>query len=181
MSNPEVREAIPIDAAALGSLHVACWRETYTGLLPDDMLAELSAERRAAMWSRILGNPDAPHGTVAYVAEEDGRLVGFASCGPQRDAALLDAGYDGEISAIYVARSHQKRGIGRLLMAAMARTMSGRKVAATSLWVLRENAAARAFYEGLGGEVVGQKREEVAAATLVDVAYGWRDVSRLLP
>lgn len=175
-----MRDAVPSDAAALGALHVACWHETYTGLLPDEMLAGLSVERRVEMWCRILGNPSASGNTVVFVVHQHGRIVGFGSGGPQRDGALLDSGYDGEIGAIYVARSHQRQGIGHLLMAAMARSMLDREVAAASLWVLRENLAARSFYESLDGEIVGQKREDRPGATLFDVAYGWRDLTRLL-
>ena len=64
-------------------------------------------------------------------------------------------------------------------MAAMAQTLSGLGHTAASLWVLRENAPARAFYEGLGGEIVGEKTDEQPNASLVEVAYGWRDLSRL--
>ena len=46
--------------------------------------------------------------------------------------------------------------------------------------MLRENAAARCFYERLGGIIVCEREEEQSGATLVEVAYGWRDLSLLL-
>ncbi|MDR6146222.1 hypothetical protein QE363_002015 [Sphingomonas sp. SORGH_AS870] len=54
---------------AIGALHVASWHETYTGLLPQEMLASLSADSRAAMWTTVLGAPARPDGTRIYVAE----------------------------------------------------------------------------------------------------------------
>jgi hypothetical protein len=48
--------------------------------------------------------------------------------------------------------------------------------AAASLWVLRENERARAFYERLSGVVVGEKKEKAAHGVLVERAYGWRDL-----
>ncbi len=44
------RPANVADADAIGALHVAAWRETYTGILPDEMLAALSVEARRTMW-----------------------------------------------------------------------------------------------------------------------------------
>ena len=179
MNAIKLREATRIDAAALGALHVASWHETYTGLIPDEMLAGLSVESRTAMWSEVLGDPATFGGAAVVVAEDGNRIVGFGSCGRQRDEALAEAGFGGEIGALYVFRSHQRRGAGRAIMAAMAHFLSGRGHEAASLWVLRENIAARTFYESLGGEIVGEKRDEQPEATLIEMAYGWRDLSRL--
>jgi hypothetical protein len=44
----QIRIATPEDAHGLGVMHVASWRETYTGLLPDKMLSSLSVEARAS-------------------------------------------------------------------------------------------------------------------------------------
>jgi GNAT superfamily N-acetyltransferase len=60
------------------------------------------------------------------IAEDDRNMIGFASCGLQRDKDLIDAGFSGEFGAIYVLRSHQERGIGRSLMAATAKELSSR-------------------------------------------------------
>ncbi|MFT3977589.1 MAG: hypothetical protein QM688_10815 [Sphingomonas bacterium] len=51
---------------------------------------------------------------------------------------------------------------------------------AACLWVLRENDSARAFYDALGGLIVGEKAEEQAGGTLTEIAYGWRDISGLI-
>lgn len=48
------------------------------------------------------------------------------------------------------------------------------------LWVLRENIAAREFYRRLGGEAVPEKEEKRANATLVETAYGWRELAQLI-
>ena len=176
-----LREATPADAPAIGALHVASWRETYAGLLPDAMLAGLSAEARAAMWTHVLGDPAAFGDAAVIVAEADGAIIGFGSCARQRDEALAASGYGGEIGALYVLRAHQGRGTGRALIAALAQALLDRGHTGASLWVLRENAPARTFYEALGGELVGEQSEDQAGATLVELAYGWRDLSRLLP
>ena len=174
-----LRRANADDAAAIGALHVASWRETYAGILPEEMLASLSVESRTAMWGELLAEPDADRPPAVFVVEEDGRTIGFGACGRQRDEALSDAGFRGEIGAIYVSRAHQCRGVGRALMAALARSLSESGHEAAALWVLRENSPARAFYEALGGAIVGEKDSGIPGGTFVEVAYGWRDLSSL--
>lgn len=50
---------------------------------------------------------------------------------------------------------------------------------AASLWVLRENAAARAFYERLGGVLTGEKVDEVSGVAVTEIAYGWDDLKAI--
>lgn len=173
------RKATQADAIAIGTLHVASWHETYTGLLPDAILAGLSVDARTAMWSTVLAAPDEFGCIAVVVAEDNGRVIGFGSCGQQRDHGLTAKGFTGEFGAIYVLRSHQGRGVGRSLIAAMSRELSAVGHGAACLWVLRQNAPARAFYEKLGGIVVGEKIDEGPDATLVEDAYGWHDLSSL--
>ncbi len=167
----QLRPATADDAFAVATLHVAAWRETYRGIVPDAMLDGLSVDSRADMWRRA-----ADRVTLAETA--DG-LAGFVAVAPQRDETLRDAGYGGEVLALYVLQRSQRQGIGRRLMAAAASAImrAGREGAA--LWVLSANARARAFYEGLGGLAVGERTEVEAGATLTEVAYGWRNLDAL--
>lgn len=175
-----LREASEGDAAALGALHVASWRETYSGVMPDNIVSAATVEARTVMWAQILHNPARANCTAVFAVEADAHLVGFGACGAQRDTMLADAGFGGEIGAIYVLRSHQGRGAGRSLMRAMSQALLAQGLGAANLWVLRENAAARGFYAALGGESVGERVDERPGASLVEIAYGWRDLSRLV-
>jgi ribosomal protein S18 acetylase RimI-like enzyme len=174
------REAKPGDAGALGTLHVASWRESYAGLLPEALLAGLSADARAALWGAVLEDPAAFGGAAVLVAESAGGIVGFGACGGQRDEALTGDGFDGEVGAVYVLRSHQRAGVGQSLMRLMARRLLDQGRRGAALWVLRENIAARAFYERLGGAVVAERKAEESGAVLTEVAYGWSDLSALV-
>ena len=177
MGTETFREAVRADAGALGALHVASWRETYDGMIPDAVLAALSVDAKTTMWKQILDNPAAFDCAAVILAEERGKTVGFASCGPQRDRALADAGFSGAFGAIYVLRSHQRQGIGRSLMATMSEVLLRSGHTGASLWVLRENTPARAFYTRLGGIVAGEKTDARPEATLTEDAYAWRDLS----
>jgi ribosomal protein S18 acetylase RimI-like enzyme len=175
-----LREADAGDAAAIRADHVASWREAYAGILPDEMLKELSAESRAGMWGAVLEDPAAFGDCAIFVAERDEEIVGFGTCFRQRDEALAAQGFAAEIGAIYVLRAHQGAGLGRSLMRLMAQRLVDQSRGTASLWVLRENAKARAFYERLGGVLVGEKAEDQSGVMLAEVAYGWRDLSALL-
>lgn len=157
----------------MAQVHVACWREAYDGLLPAAALAALSVPERAAMWQRII---EEQASIGVYVGERQGTIVALASCGMQRDASLAGKGFDGEISAIYVLKASQQRGIGKALMRAMAADLAGRGCGGMSLWVLRENAIARRFYEALGGRVIGEKLERRPFGDIVEVTYGWSNL-----
>jgi ribosomal protein S18 acetylase RimI-like enzyme len=98
----------------------------------------------------------------------------------QRAESLNVQGYDGEISSIYVLRAFQRRGLGVALMSVMGGELQRRRLQAVSLWVLRENESARRFYEKLGGDIIGVKKDiREDGVVFVEVAYGWRDFGAL--
>jgi ribosomal protein S18 acetylase RimI-like enzyme len=111
-----IRIATIEDAPGLASMHVASWRETYAGILSDEVLSALSVEGRTAMWDRILRDPEKADSTVVHLVEDGGRIVGFGACGAQRLETLKEKGYDGEIGAIYVLQAFQRHGVGARLM-----------------------------------------------------------------
>jgi ribosomal protein S18 acetylase RimI-like enzyme len=170
--------ALPSDSADLAQMHVASWRETYPGLVPEAMLSSLSVGARAAAWSRVLAEPS-PSSAV-FVAELGGSIVGFGSCGPQRADTLRIKGYDGEISAIYVLKALQRRALGTRLLLAMASRLQACGFQAASLWVLRDNAPARRFYERCGGQMIAEREDVRPQGILFEVAYGWSDLTQML-
>jgi aminoglycoside 6'-N-acetyltransferase I len=94
------------------------------------------------------------------VALHEGTVVGMASgvhyVHPDKPPELW-------VNEVGVAPEHRGRGIARRLLEALA--ARGRSLGCTGMWVLteRDNTAARALYEGAGGEV-----DESA------VLYAWR-------
>jgi GNAT superfamily N-acetyltransferase len=171
-----VRPATPDDASAIARVHVAAWTEAYDGLLPPEVLARQDAAERAARWRAMMeGGAEGGHrAAIAVALDGAGEVAGFASCGEARDDALRARGLTGEVSAIYLLRRTQGRGLGRGLMVWAAETLRARGHKGLGLWVLAGNRPARAFYERLGGTiVVGETPCEVAGAPTTEVAYGW--------
>ena len=179
VSSIAIRAAIGDDASAIAAVHVASWRETYAGLMPQTMLTSLAVSDRTVRWKHILDQAEGPEGPSVFVAEHGGDLVGFASSGSQRDPNLLAQGFTGEITAIYVLQDMQGRGAGRRLMAAIVEDLQSVGYDAASLWVLRENRRARRFYERPGGTIIGEKQDHRDAVTFTEIAYGWRGLSKL--
>jgi ribosomal protein S18 acetylase RimI-like enzyme len=170
----EIRAALRSDAPAIGRVHVESWRETYRGVLPERLLQSLSALVRAAMWQGALES-DPP--VLLFVGQRaDGDLLGFAGGGARRGGSLS---HDAEVYAIYVVRAAQRRGCGRRLMVALAAGLHARGHRSVCLWVLRENANARRFYECLGGEVVGERTQVDGGHAFDEVAYGWASLESL--
>lgn len=130
------------------------------------------------MWAAVLDDPAASRTLSVIAAEAEDRIVGLGACGRQRDAALAGQGFGGEIGAIYLLHTYQCMGAGRALMGAFAQALVGVGQSAV-MWVLRENARARGFYEALGGEVLGERVDDSPDEVIVEVAYGWRDLSGL--
>jgi ribosomal protein S18 acetylase RimI-like enzyme len=173
MKNPRItlRPAVPFDADGIARVHVQVWRETYVGIMPAERLAALSVAERTQRWRDIMALP-APDAAL-FVAFNGLDLVGFGHCGRQRSPQL---DFTGEINALNVLKEVHRLGVGRQLMAAMKDHLQACGMTSASLWVVKENARARAFYEALGGLAVAEKAEHRDGYTLNEIAYGWRDL-----
>jgi ribosomal protein S18 acetylase RimI-like enzyme len=170
-----------IDVQAIAAVHVSVSCKTYANLLPADDLDQFSVERRAKQWHEVIEMPDSAD-TAVFVAEGvDNTIVGFGCCSRQRHEELAAKGFNGEFQSAYVLPSAQGRGVGRTLMAEMARYLSRLSISGGTCWTLRDNEGARRFYEALGGEIVGEQEHMSSIGTiLVEVAYGWRRLGSLL-
>ena len=173
-----IRPAAPSDAARLAHIHVTSWRETYAGLMPPDVLERMTSDamrqRREQGWLHTLSQEaDCVRG-----AELDGQVIGFASGGAVRPHTVIPGDYDAELYTLYALKEAQGRGLGRLLFGAVARELHGRGFAGLALWVLAANPT-RQFYIHLGGRELGHKTEDVPGGELLEVALGWRDLTRL--
>ena len=98
----------------------------------------------ADLTAKYLANP---HNHIA-VAIEDDVVVGFAS---GMDYIHLDKKGQMWINEVGVASTHQRRGVGKAVLAAL--TNLAREIGCTEAWVLtdEDNDAARGLYENAGG------------------------------
>jgi ribosomal protein S18 acetylase RimI-like enzyme len=160
-----IRSANRDDIPALARVHVQSWLETYTGLVPTEILDAITLESRVAQWERDF---DQPHGI--FVALEDDQIVGFASCGTAQD--FLQA--DGELYTLYLLNSHQHCGLGRALWNAVLEFGRARNWESMVVWVLESNILAQGFYKHQGCKLVDRRVEVLRGAKLSEVAYELR-------
>ena len=145
-----IREAEPQDAEAIASIHVRSWQAAYRGLLTDDYLDSLSVSDRLEMHRQMLASPGERR---SWVAEESGRVLGFAVTGPSQDADADER--TGELYAIYLDPERFGRGIGKRLLDHSIGDLRGRGFRTATLWVLEANEGARGFYEREGWRADG--------------------------
>ena len=176
----KIRTATISDAYKIASVNVAAWHETYTGLLPAEILSGVTEAVRAKRWISILNSFDETNGHAAFLAETHGVPLGYVSVGSQRDKALADQGFSAEVTSIYVLQKSQRMGVGRALLRQAAHHLHHAGHSTASLWVLEANTNARRFYKALGGHLVSKREDIRPEATLCEVAYGWHNLSRLL-
>lgn len=152
-----VRAAMVDEAPAIARIHVDSWVATYTGVFPPQMFDEFPLQRREQVWSQEAARgADATQRRALLVAVKDGRVLGFASVGPYRVQPSDEpaCGADGELFALYLDPTLQRRGVGRLLWAAAAQRLRAMEFAALRLWVIAGNPA-EAFYRAMGAQPIG--------------------------
>ena len=151
MTSPDdlrFRPAEAGDAAAVAALHADSWRRHYRGAFSDAFLDGDVAGYLLAEWTGRLSAPDPQARTI--VAELGGEVVGLAHTRLGEDAAwgaLLDN--------LHVSYGLKRLGVGTRLMALTAQAvLDSTPASGLYLWVLEQNAGARAFYTARGGTCV---------------------------
>ena len=171
-----VRRATAADAAAIAEVHVASWKHTYPGIVPQTYIDSLDDEQFASRWKEQLLLPD----TLVLVAVGPDGICGFVGGGPLREPLPPPSfACDGEIYALYVRSDTHRRGVGRSLMREIGRRLVEAGFTRAAVWVLAENPA-RWFYAKLGGQPVASKTIEIGGAELLEVGYAWDKLSDLI-
>jgi ribosomal protein S18 acetylase RimI-like enzyme len=173
-----LRAATPDDAIEVAAVHVAAWRTTYAGLVPQALHDRYNVfVPRVEMWRERLADPR----QHAVVASLDGVVCGFSAVAPMPDRPHGKEplpGFDAYLSSLYLLASVQRRGIGRRLLGATARVLRAGGSGALALHVLSTNPARR-FYERLGATFVRDEPPDPESECLFESAYGWHDLAVL--
>ncbi len=169
-----VRLATPDDADAIERVRTDTWRATYRGHMPDAVLDALDYDGSQRREQMSRARPE----YFALVAEHDGSVVGFCYGGPSR---VSDGAHAGEIYAIYVLPEHQGHGHGSEMLRIGARELVARGWGGMLIWVLRENARSRLFYERMGGRYLPDRDIErtIEGAAVIESGYAWDELRSL--
>ncbi|MFE9647633.1 GNAT family N-acetyltransferase [Streptomyces sp. NPDC006365] len=156
------------DCERVAEIRIRGWQSAYAGLIPQsyldglDVTAEVS--RRRAHFEQ------AGEGVVNLVAEWDGEVVGWACHGPCRDSEVPTE--DAELYAIYVHPDRLSQGVGHALLRESKARCTDAGHDRMLLWVLKENARARRFYERAGFTPDGTEESwDVTGVSVPEVRY----------
>ena len=166
-----IRPATSADAASIAHIHVASWKTTYPGIVPQAALDALNEQDRRQLWQQQLETGNFP----IFVAESDAGVFGFLAGGPIRKP-IED--YDSELYALYLLQNHQRHGAGRALIQQLAQTLHENGRQTMLVWVLEANPAV-GFYQHLGAMPVTRQTIEIGGATLPEIALGWPNLKIL--
>lgn len=129
-------------------LQRAAFLDALVPILPDEF--ELG---EVADWEESLGAALATDGVTGLLAEDHDRLAGLVIFGLNRDAEPVPGA--GEIRALFVHPARSRSGVGRELIAGACARLAAMGYARVTLWSLRDNHGANAFYDRLGFEADG--------------------------
>lgn len=162
-----VRDMVEGDCEAVAEVRVRGWRFAYDGLIPAWYLRAMSVEADAETRRKHFTQDGTRH--VNLVAERAGSVVGWACYGPNRDGSATG---DGELYALYARPDQLSTGVGRALMDETAARAAADGYRALRLWVLKDNARARRFYEKAGFAPDGAEEPwHVAGVTVSELRY----------
>lgn len=174
--SPLIREATALDAAAISNVRVLSWRAAYRGIIDDAYLDGLSVEAGAARYLRSFA-PDPAAGFTRVIADDRGRVTGFATAGIVRGGGPARRG---EVYLMYLLPDTWRHGLGTRLMRSMARGLDRRGMGSMVVWSLTRNEGACRFYQRLGGRKSDERESQVGAQRLAETAYVWHDLEPLL-
>lgn len=139
-----IRPADPADLATITDIY----NEAGVGTTASYDLEPVTLESRRAWFEQRTAR-----GFPTLVAEQDGRVVGYAAYGSFRDKA----GYDYTVEhSVYIDQGARQSGVGRALMTELITHAQGRGVHVMLGVLDGNNAASLAFHRMLGFVEVGR-------------------------
>lgn len=165
---PLIRDMTVDDCEAVARVRVRGWQSAYAGLMPQAYLDAMDiaedAERRRGFFT------EAGAGVNVVAERASLGVVGWAAYGPYREDG--ERVVRGELYAIYVLPEQTGTGVGRALMAEVLARAAAAGHPGLALWVLKDNAPARRFYEQAGFRADGAEVPfDVDGVAVAEVRY----------
>lgn len=172
----DYRRASSADAERVAGLHARSWREHYRGSFGDAFLDGDLFGERLRVWRERLERP--PASQFVQLAFDGPRLVGFVCV-----YGAHDPDWGSFVDNLHVATPSQGAGVGSSLMRqAGAWLARGYPDLGVYLLVLEATAAARRFYERIGGRNAETSSMETHGGAIVrSCRYTWPCPRRLSP
>ncbi len=159
------------DVPAVARVHVESWRRSFAGIAPKDFLDKMSVDKRVEALAERFNQ--CPYSMLVAEHREQG-IVGFGDFGAPR----LEVDHDAQIYSFYLLPEFQRNGLGTRLFKRCVSRLAKDGVRSLCLDSL-EVSPYRAFYEKMGGRIVGRDRHDLDGEYFETVIYGWDDISQI--
>ena len=154
------------DAEAVTDVLIRTWQIAYRGIVSDDVLdhqdRDMLIERRKRQYKDYI------------VAEVDGRVVGYCWYVNDNSFSQELSDIDSEIVAIYVLPEMERKGVGRKMFSFAVEDLKMQNREKMVIWCLKENNSGRAFYEKMGGTVIGEHKTHIGNEDYDEVGFLFR-------
>ena len=164
-----IRSGAPADLDAVAAIKVANWADTYSQLIPADVLAPFLDLAHAIDDLRDSTAMADAHFLVAQGSEGD--VIGYS-------LAFLDEEPDPWLESLHIASAARGRGVGTALMREVARAIRARGRDSMRLGIVKGNRGAGRLYKRLGASLVGTEPTEWARGVDHEI-YRWADLAEL--
>ena len=144
------RKATIEDAVGIATVEVVSQQSGYREFLPATYLGSMSIRDRTQGWQNALESDD-PDRVIVAVHNE--KVIGFIRAGKCKDTSV------GSITYLFVLSEYWGTGVGQVLMSRATDVMRDFGIASALLYVYRDNARGRCFYERLGWKPDGRTYE----------------------
>jgi L-amino acid N-acyltransferase YncA len=159
VADVSVRPAGPADVAEIARIQIDTWCTAYAKILPESVLADLSAETAGATWAIAVQTPPSPRHHV-LVAREQHWIVGFAALSPvnQAEEGIEDPSTTASLGPLLVEPRWGRRGHGSRLLAAAVDHARGDGMQQMISWIPTGDSASLSFFRSAGWDVDGYAR-----------------------
>ncbi len=160
------------DARIITETSVASHRSAYKDIIPAKILDSLDASDPGSWIDTIRKFPD----NVLIARDETGQILGFSCAGPIVHPEK-NAGFEGQIYGLHVKPGFNGQGIGSLLLAASLHSMKLRGLSSAIVWTFKANMPAINFYSKHGATFIKESPMDYRGLSLIEVAYGWKQLN----
>jgi len=146
----EIRKITTDDVESFIKLRNLVWRDAYKHIFPEEVF--LDRERNEEKSIAFVKTWDLnANGAIHYMAEDNGRMVGFMIGNVHSQYAHFEDYAD--LNAVYIHPDYQGKGIGTKFFNIFVEEMRNLGATKFVIGVLKDNKKARRVYERWGGKL----------------------------
>ncbi len=152
-------------AAEMGFVHSCSWQKAYANIIPNEIIAAFTPEKRAEIFSNIIESQ--PEEYYLFVVNDQSAGIASLSKSHEKDSPNTV----GEIYSIYFHPDYWGTPATQVAFQFCIDRLKALGFSFITIWVLEDNIRARRFYEKNGFEFDGHSKEIEVGKKLREVRY----------